>query len=164
MDNNQVNFENWKNALISENVEDAVSLYDSNLTRPCEGSKQSSLIQRDLLIDVYVALRNGKFKNTEFVYLGTNSYIHTGWFSVSNITTVGQGHHEINAIEESIEIRFSYIWQKKDGKWSIVHYHISSEYPVRANELASTVSTQCPLSSHQDRYTTQVQILALKLS
>ena len=158
---NQANFESWKDALIVGNVEDAILHYDSNLTKACVGSKQFALIERDLLVDMYAHYRNGLFPKSKFVYLGTNSYVHTGWFSaVSNITQRLEKDLDQNSSikegVEDIEIHFSYVWQKIEGRWHIVHYHLSFRNYVAKNEVADNRSSRCLFLGNQSRHSLQV--------
>ncbi len=116
----QINFQQWKDALLSGNAEIVASLYAPDAT--LLGTVSSKLDKGLDKIQGYFQHFLEQDPNSEIVdevvqELGPDHYLHLGMYNFK----IGPSD-----AKQTIEARFSFVWKKNDvGDWEILHHHSS---------------------------------------
>ena len=114
------NFKKWNDALQTLDSKNVDALYFDNATFLPTLSKEFKRGQKGA--DEYFEhfLQKNPFGMVvleEEQGLGDNCYIHSGMYNFE----VGEESNR-----ETVEARFTFVWQKdSDGKWKIIHHHSS---------------------------------------
>lgn len=116
----QTNFNRWNNALKSGQAEEVAALYDRAVTFLPTMSKEFKTSQEDAEEYFKHFLEKkpeGEIIEDEYQPIGDDSYIHSGLY---NFSIDGENDRQ------TVEARFSFVWQKDEtGQWRIIHHHSS---------------------------------------
>jgi len=115
----QANFKKWSNALVSGDVEKISHLYAENNTfHPTMLGELKKGISGCKEYFYHFLEKNPQCRvcQEEVVPIDKNCYLHTGMYNFS-LKKKGE--------EELVKARFTFIWQKKDNSWKIIHHHSS---------------------------------------
>jgi uncharacterized protein (TIGR02246 family) len=114
----QENFKKWNELLQTRDPQEVAAMYTGDATfLPTvspefkRGSEAAGYFEHFLAKNP-----DGKIIKEEVQELGENIYLHSGMY---NFELDGEDGRT------TIEARFSYVWQKIDSEWKIIHHHSS---------------------------------------
>ena len=117
----QDNFARWNEALQSREAEEVATLYDKTATFLPTMSKEFKKGQEgaeEYFKHFLEKKPEGQIVEDEYQPLGDDSYLHSGLYNFN----IGPDDDR-----QTVEARFSFVWQKDDsGDWKIIHHHSST--------------------------------------
>lgn len=116
------NFSTWNRALESGDAKQVALLYSEDATFLPTVSGKFKIGQADAEEYFQHFLEKnptGEIIDDKVQILGTDSYLHSGMYNFK----VGPDSNR-----QTVEARFSFVWNKNDqGKWKIIHHHSSTK-------------------------------------